>query len=141
GRIVATHSFDVLRHVSRVVTETAGTAPQHVRDWVKVTEGTTPRDAATVIIFDTDGRDAKVWVMQRHGQMQVAPNRIVFPGGGVDPVDLEQPDPLRAAAVREVAEEADVMLAPDDLFLWSRWVTPVFERRRYDTYFFVARLP
>lgn len=138
---MATHSHDVLRHVSRVITETAGTAPEHVRDWLNITEGTEPRDAATVIIFDKDGPEAKVWVMQRHAQMKFAPNRVVFPGGGVDPIDQEDDDPLRAAAVREVIEEADVTLAPEDLYLWSRWVTPIFERRRYDTFFFVARLP
>lgn len=137
---MASHSHDVLRHVPRIITD-AGTAPPRMRDWLTITEGVTPRDAATVIVFDADGRDAKVWLMMRHGKMTFAPNRVVFPGGAVDPIDLSAPDPIRAAAVRELAEEADLHLTPEDLWLWARWITPVFESRRYDTWFFVARLP
>jgi 8-oxo-dGTP pyrophosphatase MutT (NUDIX family) len=32
-------------------------------------------------------------------------------------------------------------LDPADLVGWSRWLTPRFERRRFDTWFFVAALP
>jgi 8-oxo-dGTP pyrophosphatase MutT (NUDIX family) len=128
-----------------------------------------------------------------------------FPGGTVDPRDagadmrwagpspaqwahrLGQPEAaaqaIVCAAVREVFEEAGVLLAGSsessvvgdvsgddweaqraalvdrrlgfadflharDLILrgdllapWSRWITPEFEPRRYDTYFFLARLP
>jgi len=38
-------------------------------------------------------------------------------------------------AVRGLAVRAD-LLAP-----WARWLTPEFEPRRFDTYFFLARLP
>jgi 8-oxo-dGTP pyrophosphatase MutT (NUDIX family) len=46
-----------------------------------------------------------------------------------------------AAAVREVEEETGVRLADDLLLPWSRWITPEFEPRRFDTWFFVALLP
>jgi 8-oxo-dGTP pyrophosphatase MutT (NUDIX family) len=35
----------------------------------------------------------------------------------------------------------DLVLRADLLTPWSRWITPIFEPRRYDTYFFLARLP
>jgi 8-oxo-dGTP pyrophosphatase MutT (NUDIX family) len=78
-----------------------------------------------------------------------------FPGGGVDPADRVAEHPgwserlglpsaeasaVVAAALREVEEETGVRLA-DDLLPWSRWVTPEFEPRRFDTWFFVALLP
>jgi 8-oxo-dGTP pyrophosphatase MutT (NUDIX family) len=55
-----------------------------------------------------------------------------------------------AARSRLVAREigfADLLadwglvLRSDLLVPWARWVTPEFEPRRYDTYFFLARLP
>ncbi|MGY1437111.1 NUDIX hydrolase [Streptomyces reniochalinae] len=34
-----------------------------------------------------------------------------------------------------------LVLRSDLLGAWARWITPEFEKRRYDTYFFVAALP
>jgi 8-oxo-dGTP pyrophosphatase MutT (NUDIX family) len=34
-----------------------------------------------------------------------------------------------------------LVVRSDLLVPWARWVTPVFEPRRFDTYFFLARLP
>jgi 8-oxo-dGTP pyrophosphatase MutT (NUDIX family) len=80
-----------------------------------------------------------------------------FPGGSVDPGDRaettrhdwgarlglpdEQARAVVGAAVREVLEETGLTLRPDQLHPWARWVTPEFEPRRFDTWFFVARLP
>lgn len=41
----------------------------------------------------------------------------------------------------EVLARHDLVPRPDLLQPWSRWVTPDFEPRRYDTWFFVARAP
>lgn len=35
----------------------------------------------------------------------------------------------------------DLVLRSDLLAPWARWITPEFERRRYDTWFFLALLP
>jgi hypothetical protein len=43
--------------------------------------------------------------------------------------------------VRETEEETGVVLDPDELRPWAHWITPEFEPRRYDTYFYVAELP
>jgi 8-oxo-dGTP pyrophosphatase MutT (NUDIX family) len=81
----------------------------------------------------------------------------VFPGGRVDPADADVParggDTARVprafwtAAARELHEEAGVRLGGeqgwdlDRMRVWSHWITPEVEPRRYDTWFFVAALP
>jgi 8-oxo-dGTP pyrophosphatase MutT (NUDIX family) len=48
----------------------------------------------------------------------------------------------RAAAIREVAEEASVTLTdPDALVRFSRWITPEAVAIRFDTHFFLAAAP
>ena len=50
----------------------------------------------------------------------------VFPGGAVDRSEGEGQAALRAAALRELDEEAGVRLSgPDALVAYSRWITPV----------------
>lgn len=164
------------------------------------------RDAAGRAEGSAGASDAvEVFMLRRVASMEFAPNRMVFPGGGVDARDADDdlpwsgPSPrqwaewlgadeaeareLVVAAAREVFEECGVLLAgPDDRTLvggvsgaeweaerdrllsreqsfaemlirrgfvlrtdllrpWAHWVTPEFERRRYDTRFFAARLP
>jgi 8-oxo-dGTP pyrophosphatase MutT (NUDIX family) len=43
--------------------------------------------------------------------------------------------------VRELEEEANVRITIDDLQPFAHWVTPEIEIRRYDTRFFLARMP
>ena len=165
-----------------------------------------PKLAATVLLLrPADGPGFEVHAIRRVPTMPFAPGMYAFPGGTVDPRDadadlrwagptpamwadrLGQPEraaqSIVCAAVREVFEEAGVLLAgPSDetvvgdvsgddweaqraalvdrrlgfadflterdlvlrgdlLAPWSRWITPDFEPRRYDTYFFLARLP
>ncbi|WP_431783887.1 NUDIX hydrolase [Streptomyces chumphonensis] len=52
----------------------------------------------------------------------------------------------RALVERELSFAAflarrDLVLRSDLLGAWARWITPEFEERRYDTWFFVAALP
>jgi 8-oxo-dGTP pyrophosphatase MutT (NUDIX family) len=52
----------------------------------------------------------------------------------------------RALVARELGfadllKQRDLTLRADLLAPWSRWITPEFEPRRFDTYFFVAALP
>lgn len=86
----------------------------------------------------------------------------VFPGGRVDEEDRARAEEMsasadrpsrfsdlspaeelvyRVAAVREMEEEAAVRLTVSDLLPVAHWVTPDIETRRYDTRFFVARMP
>lgn len=47
----------------------------------------------------------------------------------------------RASTLALALEDRGLVLRADLLGAWSRWVTPEFEERRYDTAFFVAALP
>jgi 8-oxo-dGTP pyrophosphatase MutT (NUDIX family) len=117
-----------------------------------------PRLAATVLLLRPAPDGFEVYLLRRAAGMAFASGMYAFPGGSVDPADhagppvpgawavrLGRPEPeARAvvrAAVREVAEETGVRLDAGDLVPWSRWITPEFEPRRYDTYFFLVPLP
>jgi 8-oxo-dGTP pyrophosphatase MutT (NUDIX family) len=164
-----------------------------------------PKLAATVLLLRDRPDGYQVHAIRRVPTMAFASGMYAFPGGTVDPRDagadlrwagpspvewaerLGQPEQaaqaIVCAAVREVFEEAGVLLAgvsgtevvgdvagddweeqraalvdrrlgfaefltarglvlrADLLAPWSRWITPEFEPRRYDTYFFLARLP
>jgi len=47
----------------------------------------------------------------------------------------------RDLSFAEFLERRGLVLRSDLLGVWTRWITPEFETRRYDTWFFVAALP
>jgi 8-oxo-dGTP pyrophosphatase MutT (NUDIX family) len=189
-----------------VTFEVPAAIARHVAAW-EGGEPTVPRHAATVVLLrDAPGGGVEVYLLRRVVAMAAFGGMTVFPGGGVDPADLDSaglpwsgPDadawaaPLSApprlarglvcAAVRETFEESGVLLAgstaaevvadtgedgwesarqalearelslsallaerglvlrADLLRPWAHWITPVQEKRRFDTRFFVAALP
>jgi 8-oxo-dGTP pyrophosphatase MutT (NUDIX family) len=94
----------------------------------------TPRVAATVVLLRSP---MDVYLVRRAATMAFASGMYAFPGGSVEPADPS----VAAAAVREVLEETGVLLTVDALVPWSRWITPEFEPRRFDAYFFLAAMP
>jgi len=120
-----------------------------------------PRGAATVLVVRDTPDGPSVFVQRRVSTMEFAPSMYVFPGGGVDAADAEadleagavealaarmdlslpEAQPLVAAAIREVEEECGLRLSVADLVPRAHWVTPAFEKRRYDTWFFAAPMP
>jgi 8-oxo-dGTP pyrophosphatase MutT (NUDIX family) len=170
-----------------------------------VAEPVVARPSASVILVRDAEAGLETFMVRRHERSHVAPSAFVFPGGTVraDDVlpevtvpDLRSNSPLRAddaralyvAAVRELFEEAGVLLACDatgallqvddadlelqehlaaarltmqahamslrdllDEYQWrpaytelvpfSHWVTPDLVPVRFDTRFFVARMP
>ena len=165
-----------------------------------------PRPAATVVVVRDSERGVEVLLVKRHHTMAFLAGAHVFPGGRVEPADRELAakhlsgrdhaaaqlpacTPAEAvawhvAAIRELFEEAGVLLASDArgasvamadeaerrrfercrtalasepfdailareglrlaldaLAVFSHWVTPDGEVRRFDTRFFLARLP
>ena len=66
----------------------------------------------------------------------------VFPGGAVDAREGDGDEAHRAAAVRELREEAAIELeGAGGLVKFSRWITPAAVQIRFDTHFFLACLP
>ena len=110
-------------------------------------------------------------MVRRPGGADFAPGAYVFPGGTVHEDDHGLDDELRAAAVRELFEETGILVARnpdvarvrelvdggaafpealrqagvtpdfDALVMFARWITPALLRRRFDTRFYLARMP
>jgi 8-oxo-dGTP pyrophosphatase MutT (NUDIX family) len=103
---------------------------------------TAPRLAATVILLRGADRQLEVLLAQRTPQARFMGGAWVFPGGAVGAQDGEGDAALRAAAVRELREEAGIELTnPGELVPFSRWITPAVVKIRYDTWFFLAPVP
>ena len=103
---------------------------------------TVPRLAATVIVLRGGGGELEVLLARRTSEARFMAGAWVFPGGAVSPEDGEGDAALRAAAIRELREEAGIELADaGELVTFSRWITPEEVKIRYDTWFFLARLP
>jgi len=115
------------------------------------------RPAATVVVL-REGEPFEFLLLRRNDKVAFMAGSYVFPGGRVDPADHAKADATllpatftdltdaeeaayRQAAVRELLEEANVTIAPANLAPLAHWVTPEIEIRRYDTRFFLARMP
>ena len=108
----------------------------------------------------------EVLLVRRNDKVAFMAGAYVFPGGRVEEADAAEASrrkpadhglkpagsrfvdltpeselPFRVAAVRELQEEAHVTIGVDDLIPFAHWVTPEIETRRYDTRFFLARMP
>jgi 8-oxo-dGTP pyrophosphatase MutT (NUDIX family) len=100
---------------------------------------TVPRPAATVILLRGGADALEVLLVQRNPQARFMGGAWVFPGGSVDRTEGEGDAALRAAAVREVSEEAGIEIAdPGMLVPFSRWITPAQVKIRFDTWFYLA---
>jgi len=105
-------------------------------------KATPPRQAATVILLRGGARTLEVLLVKRTPAARFMGGVWVFPGGAVDTDEGEGDGAHRAAAIRELREEAAITLEdPDALVKFSRWITPAEVRTRFDTHFFLALLP
>jgi 8-oxo-dGTP pyrophosphatase MutT (NUDIX family) len=101
-----------------------------------------PRQAATVILLRGGGQTLEVLLVKRTPAARFMGGVWVFPGGAVDTDEGEGDGAHRAAAIRELREEAAITLDdPAELVKFSRWITPAQVRTRFDTHFFLASLP
>lgn len=123
-----------------------------------------PRPAASLLLLREAASGPEVLMGLRHAGHRFMPNRLVFPGGGVDPEDYGAPaatplrSPVRArleaaaegglahalaiAAARELEEETGLTLgSPPPLAALDylcRAVTPEAQPVRFDARFFVV---
>jgi 8-oxo-dGTP pyrophosphatase MutT (NUDIX family) len=100
------------------------------------------RAAATVIVIDEGTSGPAALLVRRNAALRFYGGYWVFPGGAIDAADGA---PIETASLhagcRELREEAGLELGAQDLVYWARWITPSGLPRRFDTRFFVARLP
>lgn len=122
------------------------------------------RPASTVVVLRDAAGGPQILMVRRNDRVAFMAGAYVFPGGRVDPGDSEGLEGLEAwrreggaprfedldltgewafrrAAARELLEEANVEVSPGSLEPFAHWVTPEIEIRRYDTRFFLARMP
>ncbi|HWO47853.1 MAG TPA: NUDIX hydrolase [Solirubrobacterales bacterium] len=90
--------------------------------------------AASVLVLRDD--PFELLMLRRSGASSFVPNAWVFPGGIAEPHESD----LRLTAVRETFEEAGLTLNAEELVWTSRWITPVGLPKRFDTYFYLARV-
>jgi 8-oxo-dGTP pyrophosphatase MutT (NUDIX family) len=122
-----------------------------------VAEIAAARPAATVVVL-RPGDPFEILMVRRNDKVAFMAGSYVFPGGRVDDGDRPaagaamrpavfgdlsdaEEAAYRTAAVRELQEEASVTITVDDLVPYAHWVTPEIEIRRFDTRFFLARMP
>jgi 8-oxo-dGTP pyrophosphatase MutT (NUDIX family) len=102
----------------------------------------TPRTAATVILMRGGAGRLELLMVRRTPRARFMAGHWVFPGGAVDAADGTGQAGLRAAARRELAEEAGIELPTDcELVPFARWITPEESPIRFDTWFFLAVAP
>ena len=105
-------------------------------------ERTVPRPAGTVILLRGGASALEVLLVQRNPNARFMGGAWVFPGGAVDRDEGHGDPALRAAAIRELEEEAGISIGdPSELVPFSRWITPAEVKIRFDTWFFLAPLP
>lgn len=101
-----------------------------------------PRPAATVILLHGARDGFELLMVRRNPEARFMAGHWVFPGGAVDPSDGTGQAGLRAAAARELREEAGIALdSAGELIAYARWITPERAPIRFDTWFYLARAP
>jgi 8-oxo-dGTP pyrophosphatase MutT (NUDIX family) len=106
---------------------------------------TEPRPAAGVILLRRGRKHSssglEVLLGKRTSKARFMADVWVFPGGAVDGTANDD-EAHRATALRELEEEASIRVpGPDQLVPFSRWITPVEVKIRYDTRFYLAKAP
>ena len=113
--------------------------PEQPLNFGQITE---PRPAGTVIVLRGGDGALEVLLVRRNPNARFMGGAWVFPGGAVDRAEGRGDRAHRAAAIRELAEEAGITIAaPDQLVPFSRWITPAEVKIRFDTWFYLAPAP
>ncbi len=101
--------------------------------------------SATIVLLRDADRGLEVLLVRRSKRLTFHGGAWVFPGGRIDPEDYPAGDTsdlfaaAQQAAVRELKEEAGLDATIANLRPVSRWITPIFLPKRFDTWFFLAQ--
>lgn len=102
------------------------------------------REAAAVILTRSAGQGLEIFLAERSPELRFFGGYWAFPGGVMDAVDREvasdADDVARRCAVRELAEEVALRLAPQRFEPVCSITTPPFAPVRYATRFFLVQL-
>lgn len=107
--------------------------------------------AATVVLLRDSRHGPEVLLLERPRRGSFA-GAWVFPGGALEPVDVEGTDltpddpadedaAARRAAARETFEETALAVSPQSLVRVSRWHPPREAPKRFRTWFYAAAAP
>jgi 8-oxo-dGTP pyrophosphatase MutT (NUDIX family) len=100
------------------------------------------RQAAAVILLRDAREGFELLLVRRNPAQRFMGGFWVFPGGAVEAHEGKGDAAHRAAAVRELREEAGVGgIEAEALAKYSRWITPEALAIRFDTHFYLARAP
>ncbi len=103
---------------------------------------TAPRLAASVILLRGAGEGLELLLVKRNPAARFMGGAWVFPGGAVERTEGQGEQALRAAALRELDEEAGIeLIGTQALVPFSRWITPAEVMIRFDTWFYLASAP
>jgi 8-oxo-dGTP pyrophosphatase MutT (NUDIX family) len=95
-----------------------------------------------VIVLRGEAVTLEVLLVKRTPAAKFMGGAWVFPGGAVDRNEGSGDAALRAAALRELEEEAGIHLGSAKVLIpFSRWITPPEVKIRFDTWFYLAPLP
>lgn len=96
------------------------------------------RQAASLILLRDAAGGQEVLLVRRNPAQRFMGGAWVFPGGATHAEDADHGETAR----RELREEAGIELpAGTELVPFSRWITPIEVKIRFDTWFFACEAP
>ena len=101
------------------------------------------RPASTVVLLRDTPRGMETLLLKRNKAVKFAGGLWVFPGGALEPGDMEEAegDIAKAAclaAAREAEEECGLRPDIDSMVQLSHWTTPIVEPKRFKTWIYAA---
>jgi 8-oxo-dGTP pyrophosphatase MutT (NUDIX family) len=102
------------------------------------------RLAGTAVLLRNSDDGIEALLLRRNAKLAFAGGAWVFPGGAIDSHELEAAasnhEAAMAATAREIKEECGLNVSAQDLVHFCNWTTPLGEKRRFATWFFVAKV-
>ncbi|MCG2634597.1 MAG: NUDIX domain-containing protein [Gammaproteobacteria bacterium] len=102
-----------------------------------------PIPAATVVLLRDGENGVETLMLRKNSEIRFG-GMWVFPGGRIEaddyPASGDITEAARRAAARETREEAGIHSRPEEFVWFSHWTPPPLAPKRFDTWFFAARV-